>query len=362
MIYLIDTIGNETGMNLYDKAFHDEFKKIGVDVISLTNFEGEDVKPILCNFYHGSGIKKVLGLVKSWLKLAFFIVAHPNDIYVYQSFGLRFIDIIFLIMLAKRKKAFVIVHDVFEITDGHNGGFKFKLQKFVYNHWIRNAICHSVQAVETLKNKAGYKGNVIYYPHFRYNFAKDFNEKEIVDEVKNAIATNKVNMLFFGQIRKTKGIDVLIEAFKEIDSVDNLNVIIAGSDKGGIMQDIKMPSNVTAICRYIKDDELNYLFTKSQVVLLPYKEIYQSGVLETVVYFQKFAILSDVRAFREFVERYPSFGITYSPNNGKCLADCMKNVTLMSCKYSEQDIINYNNDHDIEILKKQMDEVLCKKC
>lgn len=358
MIYLIDTIGNETGMNLYDNAFHEEFKKIGVDVISLSNFEGKDVIPILCNFYHGSGIKKVLGLVKSWGKLLLFKIFHPKDIYVYQSFGLRFIDIFFLLIIACRKKAFVIVHDVFEITDGQKGGLKYKLQMFVYHHWIKNAICHSVQAVETLKNKVGYKDNVIYYPHFRYNFVKDFNEQEIVDEVKNAIATEKVNMLFFGQIRKTKGIDVLIEAFKDIDSVDNLNVIIAGSDKGGIMKDIKLPSNVTAICRYIKEDELNYLFTKSQVVLLPYKEIYQSGVLETVVYFQKFAILSDVRAFHEFVERYPSFGITYSPNNGKYLADCMKNITANSCKYSEEDILKYEHDHDIEILKKQMDEVL----
>lgn len=358
MIYLIDTIGNETGMNLYDKAFHDEFQKKNVKVVTLSNFEGTDVLPLLCNFYHGGAVKKVLGLVKSWIKLLAFKLKHTKYIYVYQSFGLRFIDIIFLLLFAGRKKAFVVVHDVFEITDGQKGGFKYKLQKFVYNHWIKNAICHSEQAIETLKNEAGYKGNVLYYPHFRYNFSKDFNEADIVDEVKNAVAPNKVNMLFFGQIRETKGIDVLIDAFKDIVEAEDFNVVIAGSDKSEIMKDVKLPENVKAICRYVKDDELNYLFTKSQVVLLPYKEIYQSGVLETVVYFQKYAIMSDVRAFREFVEKYPSFGVTYSPNSGAALAECMKVAAGMSCTYSDKDIQKYEDDHDIEILKRQMDKVL----
>ena len=358
MIYLIDTIGNETGMNLYDKAFRDEFLKKNVQVVTLSNFEGEDVLPLLCNFYHGGAAKKVMGLVKSWIKLLAFKLKHTKDIFVYQSFGLRFIDIIFLLLFAGRKKAFVVVHDVFEITDGQKGGFKHQLQKFVYIHWIKNAICHSEQAIETLKNEAGYKGNVLYYPHFRYNFSKDFNEADIFDEVKNAVAPNKVNMLFFGQIRETKGIDVLIDAFRDIEKIENLNVIIAGSDKSEIMKGVKLPENVKTICRYIKDDELNYLFTKSQVVLLPYKEIYQSGVLETVVYFQKYAIMSDVRAFREFVEKYPSFGVTYAPNNGMALAECMKNAVAMSCEYSASDIQKYEDDHDIEILKKQMDAIL----
>lgn len=358
MIYLIDTIGNETGMNLYDKAFHDEFRKKNVDVVTVSNFEGEDVIPLFCNFYHGGGAKKIMGLVMSWIKLLCLKIKNNKDVYVYQSFGLRFIDIIFLSLFARRKKFFVVVHDVFEITDNQNGGFKNKIQRYIYNHWIRNAICHSEEAIETLKIEVGFRGNVLYYPHFRYNFNKDFNESDIIDEVKRSIAPDKVNMLFFGQIRMTKGIDVLIDAFKDISNMDNINIIVAGSDKSGIMNDVILPENVTAICRYIKDDELNYLFTKSQVVLLPYKEIYQSGVLETVVYFQKFAIMSDVRAFREFLEKYPSFGITFSPNTGAALAECIKRVTSMSYMYATLDIQKYEDNHDVDILKTQMDKVL----
>lgn len=358
MIYLIDTIGNETGMNLYDKAFHDEFRKKDIDVATLSNFEGDGVLPIIHNFYHGSRVKKILGLAKSWAKLFCFKMNHPNDVYVYQSFGLRFIDIIFLVLFVRRRKSFIVVHDVFEITEGQKGGFKYKLQKFVYTHWVKNIICHSEQAIETLRNEAGYNGNVLYYPHFRYNFSKFFNEAEIIDEVKNTVEPDKVNMLFFGQIRETKGIDVLIDAFEHIEKIENLNVIIAGSDKSEIMKSVRLPKNVKAICRYIKDEELNFLFTKSQVVLLPYKEIYQSGVLETVVYFQKYAIMSDVTSFRVFVEKYPSFGITYTPNNSLALTECIKQYMTNSCEYSAYDIQKYKDDHDIDILKKQMDTIL----
>ena len=118
MLYLIDTIGNETGLNLYDKAFLNAFSKNGRDVVVLSNFEDDGVRPMLLNFYHGNTFKKIFGLIVSWVKLFFFVLKHPKDSFFYQSFGLRFIDMIFLLLFIKRKTLFVIVHDVFEITDG----------------------------------------------------------------------------------------------------------------------------------------------------------------------------------------------------------------------------------------------------
>lgn len=356
MIYLIDTIGTESGMNLYDKAFQNAFLKNGKDVVTVSNFAEEGTLPILSNFYHGNQFNKIFGLAVSWLKLLLFVVKHPRDLFFYQSFGLRFIDMIFLSLFIKRKTLFVIVHDVFEITDGKKGDFKKKLQVFIYKHWIKNVLCHSNQSLKILKDEVHYPGNVLKFPHFQYDFDKTFDETKIVDEVKAAVAEEKTNFLFFGQIRETKGIDVLVDAIKELADEDSINIIIAGSDKSGFMKSVSLPSNVKLICRYIKDDELSFLFSKVQTIILPYKEIFQSGVLEMVVYFRKFAIMSDVTAFKDFISSYPSFGVTYSPNTGSSLAGCMKN-NLNASSYAPEDVRKYQNDHDVADLIRQIESL-----
>lgn len=356
MLYLIDTIGNETGLNLYDKAFLNAFSKNGRDVVVLSNFEDDGVRPMLLNFYHGNTFKKIFGLIVSWVKLFFFVLKHPKDSFFYQSFGLRFIDMIFLLLFIKRKTLFVIVHDVFEITDGKKGDFKKKMQVYIYTHWIKNVLCHSNLSEKILKEEVHYTGNILRFPHFQYDFDKHFDESSIDSEVKNAVVEGKNNFLFFGQIRESKGIDVLIDAIGLLEGDESLNIIIAGSDKYGLMSSVKLPQNVKLICRYIRDDELSFLFTKAQAVILPYKEIFQSGVLEMVVYFRKFAIMSDVRAFQEFVNLYPSFGVTYSPNIGTSLAACMKN-NLVIPPYSQDDICKYQNDRDVSNLIRQIDSL-----
>ena len=205
-----------------------------------------------------------------------------------------------------------------------------------------------------IKATTHFNRQIIYFPHFSYNFCKDYIEQKIVDDIKNAIDDKKNNFLFFGQIRLSKGIDILIEAFKYIERMTNVNIIIAGVDKKNIMENVKLPNNVKLINRYIENDELNYLFDKSQFVILPYKEIYQSGVLETVVYFQKYAILSGIYTFKKFIERYPSFGSVYSSNTPLALAQMINSVTNDVHVYKNEDMIKYKEDHDVENLIRQM--------
>ena len=51
--------------------------------------------------------------------------------------------------------------------------------------------------------------------------------------------------------------------------------MVAGSDKGRMMVDLEVPENVVKILRYINDDELKFLFSNCDVMILPYKEIYR---------------------------------------------------------------------------------------
>ena len=350
MIYLVDTIGTETGMHLYDQSFCNTLQAKGVAVRVLSNYSTADgrQKALFPNFYHGGKLLMMVKFAWALFVFALFRLSHSGT-YVYQSFGLRLIDQ-FFIRIIGRKNLFVIVHDIFEIT-GTNGEDARKAQKIAfYQSHIPAIICHSENALQTLHD-FGYQGRTIYYPHFSYEFSKEINPHEVAPEIKEAVKTDKVNFLFFGQLRQTKGITILQKAIDILKQKDFAgNIIIAGMDKEHFIDETQQPPFVQTILRYITDSELNHLFSTCQYVLLPYTEIYQSGVLEVVIYFRCPALMSDIPYFSQMIDQFPSFGHLYHPNTPEALAELMTRIikgNVTGGKYFvEKDIAKYNELHE----------------
>lgn len=350
MIYLVDTIGTETGMHLYDQSFSNTLQAKGVAVRVLSNYTSTDgrQKALFPNFYHGGKLLMMVKFAWALFVFALFRLFH-NGTYVYQSFGLRLIDQ-FFIRIIGRKNLFVIVHDIFEIT-GTNGEDARKAQKIAfYQSHIPAIICHSENALQTLHD-LGYQGRTIYYPHFSYEFSKEINPHEVAPEIKDAVKADKVNFLFFGQLRQTKGITILQKAIDILKQKDFAgNIIIAGMDKEHFIDETQQPPFVQTILRYITDSELNHLFSTCQYVLLPYTEIYQSGVLEVVIYFRCPALMSDIPYFSQMIDQFPSFGHLYHPNTPEALAELMTRIikgNVTGGKYFvEKDIAKYNELHE----------------
>ena len=350
MIYLVDTIGTETGMHLYDQSFCNTLQAKGVAVRVLSNYTSADgrQKALFPNFYHGGKLLMMVKFAWALFVFALFRLSHSGT-YVYQSFGLRLIDQ-FFIRIIGRKNLFVIVHDIFEIT-GTNGEDARKAQKIAfYQSHIPAIICHSENALQTLHD-FGYQGRTIYYPHFSYEFSKEINPHEVAPEIKEAVKTDKINFLFFGQLRQTKGISILQQAIDILKQKDFAgNIIIAGMDKEHFIDETQQPPFVQTILRYITDSELNHLFSTCQYVLLPYTEIYQSGVLEVVIYFRCPALMSDIPYFSQMIDQFPSFGHLYHPNTPEALAELMTRIikgNVTGGKYFvEKDIAKYNELHE----------------
>ena len=350
MIYLVDTIGTETGMHLYDQSFCNTLQAKGVAVRVLSNYSTTDgrQKALFPNFYHGGKLLMMVKFAWALFVFALFRLSHSGT-YVYQSFGLRLIDQ-FFIRIIGRKNLFVIVHDIFEIT-GTNGEDVRKAQKIAfYQSHIPAIICHSENALQTLHD-FGYQGRTIYYPHFSYEFSKEINPHEVAPEIKEAVKTDKINFLFFGQLRQTKGITILQKAIDILKQKDFAgNIIIAGMDKEHFIDETQQPPFVQTILRYITDSELNHLFSTCQYVLLPYTEIYQSGVLEVVIYFRCPALMSDIPYFSQMIDQFPSFGHLYHPNTPEALAELMTRIikgNVTGGKYFvEKDIAKYNELHE----------------
>jgi glycosyltransferase involved in cell wall biosynthesis len=109
--------------------------------------------------------------------------------------------------------------------------------------------------------------------------------------------TNKPVVLCFGLMRPYKGIDLLLEAWRGIEDAE---LWIAGAPRMGISAlRAAAPPGVRFVPRFIGDDELPAYFRRADLVVLPYREIDQSGVLFTALAFGKPLLLSDVGGFPE---------------------------------------------------------------
>jgi glycosyltransferase involved in cell wall biosynthesis len=104
-------------------------------------------------------------------------------------------------------------------------------------------------------------------------------------------------VLCFGLMRPYKGIDVLLEAWRGIEDAE---LWIAGMPRMDISHLRALaPPNVRFVPRFITDTELPAYFQRADLVVLPYREIDQSGVLFTALAFGKPLLLSDVGGFPE---------------------------------------------------------------
>jgi glycosyltransferase involved in cell wall biosynthesis len=118
-------------------------------------------------------------------------------------------------------------------------------------------------------------------------------------------------ILFFGRIVPYKGIEYLLDAFRLLvgDKHANYRLVIAGEPKKGteeylneIRQFVKThfaQEQVLLKMQFIPDNEMELYFKAADVLALPYKEIFQSGVLFLSYSFGLPVVATDVGSFRE---------------------------------------------------------------
>ncbi len=110
-------------------------------------------------------------------------------------------------------------------------------------------------------------------------------------------------VLMFGLMRPYKGIDVLLDAWRGVDGeapIADAELWIAGMPKMDIAAlKAGAPANVRFDPRFITDAQLPAYFERADLVVLPYRQADQSGVLFTALAFGKPLLLSDVGGFPE---------------------------------------------------------------
>lgn len=141
-------------------------------------------------------------------------------------------------------------------------------------------------------------------------------------------------ILFFGLIRPYKGLDVLIEACRRLEVAAPGGPVpelwIAGNPRMDLTE-LKaraeaLPIPVRWATRFITDDEIAPLMRRADLLVLPYRDGEQSGVLYTGIAFGKAMIVSDVGGIGEVAGEHHLARLV-KPGDPDALADAITDLT-----------------------------------
>ncbi len=95
------------------------------------------------------------------------------------------------------------------------------------------------------------------------------------------VRTGPLRLLFFGRILRYKGLERLIEAYGILRAEgQKVSLQITGAgDMSDVMTAVKMLPDITVNNKWVPENKMDGVFTQADVVVLPYLESSQSGVI-----------------------------------------------------------------------------------
>jgi len=172
------------------------------------------------------------------------------------------------------------------------------------------------------------------------------------------VADHHKTLLFFGIISPYKGLDLLIAALSLLRHKGNdWRLIIAGSVKKGHHEywaDIEntiaqhdLNGTIMRAIEFIPDEKVEQYFKAADVAILPYRHIFQSGVLLLAYNFGLPVIAANVGALRESIVEGET-GFVCQPENPQDLARTIsayfESDLYKKLKVNRKKIINYANE------------------
>lgn len=146
--------------------------------------------------------------------------------------------------------------------------------------------------------------------------------------VRLGLLENSRILLFFGQIKEIKGLDVLLQAMPRIvEEYSDVLLLIAGR----VWKDdfLRYQKQIDALgigdycvahVRYIPNSEIATYYAATDLVVLPYRKIYQSAVLLMAMGYGRPVMVSGIEGMTEMVEDGAN-GYVFASGDASALAD-----------------------------------------
>lgn len=192
-------------------------------------------------------------------------------------------------------------------------------RNLIYKH-VRHFILHNAGQISKFSEYYSIpKKHVSSVPIGALDVFKEWERAQEQDDGKT--------ILFFGRISPYKGLDVLFKAAPLIaEKIPGIRIIVAGRTIPGYTMpeppDLKGNGAIKVISGYISNNQLATLFNESTVVVCPYIDATQSGVVLTSYAFNKPVVASDTGGLSEYV-KHNQTGLLVRPGDASQLAEAL---------------------------------------
>ncbi len=246
-----------------------------------------------------------------------------------------------------------------------------KVDKFLTKIGLRNAsmfLALSKNVEEELERFA--KGSKIYRSELPiYDCYKNDDIPEI-SKFKSQLGINKDDqvILFFGYVRKYKGLDILLKAFPKIlEKFPNTFLLIVGefydnpANYFKLIEKLNITERVKLINQFVPNEDVAKYYLSSDVVVLPYRSATQSGILNVAYGFNKPVIVTNVGGLAEFVIEGKT-GFVIKPDSED---EIVKGYEEYLSKKDEvnfiENIIEYNRKNSFDNLPELISQIITEK-
>lgn len=315
-VAMIEPVGGHGGMDYYDFGLCDGLTSAGVDVCFYTC--DETIEPVNADFVMRTWYRGIYGKRHVLLRGLRFLAATFR---VFADVLLKRIPIVHFhffdvgvlqlgqIVLAKLllRRAVVTVHDVEGFVEGKGSS---RLAKVAYG-WADRLIVHNqFSKSELVSNLQVSSIRVSVIPHGNYRHVYPNLVERDAARAQLGWRSDEKILLFFGQIKGVKRLDLLLDAFAGVlEKQPDARLVIAGkvvdvpfAHYQAQMEKLGIVEKCTCLVRYIKNEEVPLFYAASDLVVLPYERIYQSGVLLMAMSFSKPVVVSDIPGMLEIVQ------------------------------------------------------------
>lgn len=305
-VALIDPVGGHGGMDFYDYGLLKALSSID-DEASFYFYTCEKTKDISIERVSVLRLYQQLWTKANVFRPFYFFLyslktlmhAKRKGVRIlhYQFFSLSILNL-FTLLLARIffKHLVVTLHDVEDLNQPTSAWIRRSSLKL-----ISKLIVHNQSSLDEVKALKVDDSKLAIVPHGSYT---DFYPR-----LPHKIREREFMILFFGQLKRAKGLDILIRAFAKASSINpDLRLKIVGRpwkmESGEILdliRSLNLADKISLDLTYIKNEAVPNVFEEADLLVLPYRKIYQSGVLLLAASMGRPILASNLSAFQEFI-------------------------------------------------------------
>lgn len=218
--------------------------------------------------------------------------------------------------LRKHTKSIAILHNV---LPHEKRFFDSSANKYFLKHIDGFVVMSDVVENDLLSLKPN--ANYIRIDHPVYDhFGEGIGRNEALEKLN--LDPSKKYLLFFGFIRKYKGLDVLLESLTHLE--DDIHLIIAGEVYGSFdtyqkqINEYNISNRVHLFNEYISDEKVATYFCSSDICVLPYRSATQSGITAIAHHFELPIVATDVGGLKNTIG---NTGLIANQINAKSISD-----------------------------------------